>query len=112
MVMDYSRCGSGESGDTLPYDVYREIEDLAALINIVQARAGQAAGSVDAARQVKDLLASATKTTHPVRECTCGLIVCRRWGRLPVQSAPDNAACASLWHRLGESSLEIGQEPD
>jgi hypothetical protein len=53
MVMDYSRRGSGESGDTLPYDAYREIEDLAALINIVQARAGQAAGSVDAARQVK-----------------------------------------------------------
>jgi len=58
MVMDYSRRGSGESGDTLPYEVYREIEDLAALINIVQARAGEAAGSVDAARQVKDLLAS------------------------------------------------------
>jgi hypothetical protein len=60
MVMDYSRRGSGESGDTLPYDVYREIEDLAALINIVQARAGEAAGSVDAARQVKDLLAIGT----------------------------------------------------
>ena len=44
MVMDYSRRGSGESGDTLPYDVYREIEDLAALINIVQARAAKPPG--------------------------------------------------------------------
>jgi hypothetical protein len=35
MVINYSRRGRGESGDTLPYDVQREIEDLAALINIV-----------------------------------------------------------------------------
>jgi hypothetical protein len=35
MVINYSRRRRGESGDTLPYDVQREIEDLAALINIV-----------------------------------------------------------------------------
>jgi hypothetical protein len=34
-VINYSRRGRGESGDTLPYDVQREIEDLAALTSIV-----------------------------------------------------------------------------
>jgi hypothetical protein len=35
MVINYSRRRRGESGATLPNDVQREIEDLAALINIV-----------------------------------------------------------------------------
>jgi alpha-beta hydrolase superfamily lysophospholipase len=34
-VINYNRRGRSESGDTLPYDVQREIEDLAALISIV-----------------------------------------------------------------------------
>jgi pimeloyl-ACP methyl ester carboxylesterase len=33
-VVNYARRGRGESGDTLPYAVEREIEDLAALIDL------------------------------------------------------------------------------
>src|ERR1700682_5175688 len=39
LVVNYDRRGRGDSGDTLPYAVEREIEDLAALI----AEAGGAA---------------------------------------------------------------------
>jgi Alpha/beta hydrolase family len=34
-TVDYDRRGRGDSGDTLPYDVDREIEDIAALIDAV-----------------------------------------------------------------------------
>ncbi|MCU1556559.1 MAG: alpha/beta hydrolase [Microbacteriaceae bacterium] len=34
-VVNYDRRGRGESGDTLPYDVEREVEDLGAVINTV-----------------------------------------------------------------------------
>jgi pimeloyl-ACP methyl ester carboxylesterase len=34
-VVNYDRRGRGESGDTLPYEVQREVEDLRALIDIV-----------------------------------------------------------------------------
>src|SRR4030081_1673853 len=41
-VFNYDRRGRGASGDTLPYEVDREIEDLAALIAV----AGGSAGAV------------------------------------------------------------------
>jgi pimeloyl-ACP methyl ester carboxylesterase len=39
MVLNYDRRGRGDSGDTLPYAVEREIEDLAALIEAAGGRA-------------------------------------------------------------------------
>ncbi len=47
-VITYDRRGRGESGDTLPYAVEREVEDLAALIEVVGGTAfiaGQSSGS-------------------------------------------------------------------
>lgn len=38
-VINYDRRGRGESGDTLPYAVAREVEDVAALIAVVGGRA-------------------------------------------------------------------------
>ena len=40
LVVTYDRRGRGDSGDTLPYSVDREIEDLGALIEAVGGRAG------------------------------------------------------------------------
>ncbi len=48
-VVQYDRRGRGQSGDTLPYAVQREIEDLAALIEAVGGHAsllGMSSGSV------------------------------------------------------------------
>src|SRR3712207_6012483 len=39
MTVNYDRRGRGDSGDTLPYAVEREIEDIAALIDRVGGRA-------------------------------------------------------------------------
>ncbi|HRF46035.1 MAG TPA: alpha/beta hydrolase [Anaerolineales bacterium] len=39
VVVTYDRRGRGESGNTLPYDVEREIDDIAALIDVVGGRA-------------------------------------------------------------------------
>ena len=47
-VVTYDRRGRGESGDTLPYTVEREVEDLAALIEAVGGTAfvaGQSSGA-------------------------------------------------------------------
>lgn len=35
LVVNYDRRGRGDSGDTPPYDVYREVEDIEALVNEV-----------------------------------------------------------------------------
>ena len=48
-VVNYDRRGRGESGDTLPYDIQREVEDLRALIDIVGGSAslfGYSSGAV------------------------------------------------------------------
>lgn len=48
-VVNYDRRGRGESGDTHPYDVEREVEDLAALIDVVGGSAavfGYSSGAV------------------------------------------------------------------
>ena len=47
-MVTYDRRGRGESGDTLPYTVEREVEDLAALIEAVGGTAfvaGQSSGA-------------------------------------------------------------------
>jgi hypothetical protein len=52
-VLNYDRRGRGESGDTAPYAVEREIEDLAALIDAAGGRAsvwGMSSGAVLALR--------------------------------------------------------------
>jgi pimeloyl-ACP methyl ester carboxylesterase len=52
-VINYDRRGRGESGDTGPYSVQREIEDLAALIEVAGGSAyvwGQSSGGVLALR--------------------------------------------------------------
>jgi hypothetical protein len=52
-VVNYDRRGRGDSGDTLPYTVEREIEDLAALIDAVGGSAslfGSSSGAVLALR--------------------------------------------------------------
>lgn len=60
-VITYDRRGRGESGDTLPYAVEREVEDLAALIEVVGGTAyvaGQSSGAalaMDAANQLSGI---------------------------------------------------------
>ena len=52
-VFNYDRRGRGDSGDTAPYSVEREIEDLAALIELAGSRScvwGQSSGGVLALR--------------------------------------------------------------
>jgi pimeloyl-ACP methyl ester carboxylesterase len=52
-VINYDRRGRGDSGDTAPYSVQREIEDLAALIEVAGGSAyvwGQSSGGVLALR--------------------------------------------------------------
>lgn len=43
-VVDYRRRGRGDSGDTAPYALEREIEDLAAVIEAVGGRGGRPGG--------------------------------------------------------------------
>jgi pimeloyl-ACP methyl ester carboxylesterase len=48
-AVSYDRRGRGESGDTLPYDVDREVEDIAALLDVVGGSAtlyGSSSGAV------------------------------------------------------------------
>lgn len=62
-VFGYDRRGRGDSGDTLPYAVEREIEDIAALIDMAGGSAcvyGKSSGAIlclDAARQLGDSIA-------------------------------------------------------
>jgi hypothetical protein len=62
MVINYSR--RGESGDTLPHDVQREIEDLAALINIVGGAAHVYGVQSGAAIHVGDAVSCARSADH------------------------------------------------
>jgi alpha-beta hydrolase superfamily lysophospholipase len=91
-TLNYDRRGRGESGDTLPYAVEREIEDLAALID----RAGGAA----------HLYGHSSGAGLVLRAVAAGLPVDRFVLHDPPYS-PDDAAAQDEARRFGKTLREL-----
>jgi pimeloyl-ACP methyl ester carboxylesterase len=83
-VFGYDRRGRGESGDTLPYSVDREIEDIQALIEVAGGTAalyGHSSGAalaLDAALQLGDSVTKIAMYEAPYND---GLAARRAWRR-------------------------------
>jgi pimeloyl-ACP methyl ester carboxylesterase len=99
-VVIYDRRGRGDSGDTLPYAVEREIEDLAALLEVVGGRAALFGHSSGAALVLRTAAALGDRVTHLVLY------------EAPYNDAPQaRAAFTSYVHEL-ETALSEGRRGD
>jgi pimeloyl-ACP methyl ester carboxylesterase len=114
-VVNYSRRGRGHSGDTVPYALEREIEDLDALLALVGGEAGLYGVSSGGALALEAAAARATVTAVAVYEVPYQVDAdqVRIWeeyvGRLRVALAGDDRDVAlELFMRLaGSGDAEI-----
>ena len=94
-VFTYDRRGRGESGDTAPYAVEREVEDIAALLGEAGGSAfvwGMSSGAVLA-------LEAASSRWHQEAGAVRGAVHC---GRQPFHNRGD-------WVRIARRSRQIGE---
>jgi pimeloyl-ACP methyl ester carboxylesterase len=90
-VVHYDRRGRGESGDTRPYAVEREVEDLAALIDEVGATA---------------FLSGMSSDTTLIGDASSGdPAALRRWGSVQVPTLIVNGSASFPFMALGADAL-------
>ena len=90
-VIVYDRRGRGESGDTLPYAVAREVEDIEALIDVCDGAAALYGISSGAALALE----AAVGLGEKVRAVALYEAALQRRGRRPVASLPAGARRAA-----------------